>query len=101
MLRPGRDVAAVQTQRSLIDKERSSRRVEKRGFPRAVRADDDDERTRIDRQIDALKCPYLIGGAGVERLANPDGFKHSLISSVLAGGSTGRVAPGRETRRPR
>src|SRR5262249_54463123 len=101
MLRPSRDVAPGQTQRPPIDDERSSRRVEKRRFPRAVRADDDNERTRLDRQIDALQRPYLVGGAGVKRLANTDGFEHSLISTVLAGGSAGRAAPGPETRRPR
>ena len=68
MLRPAGYVSALDMDAARVDQECSGNRVQQRGFSRAIRSDDDYERTVFDGEIDALQGPHLVGRAGIKRL---------------------------------
>ena len=76
VLGPRRDVHAVDPNRARIDKERPGDRVEQRRLAGTVRSHDDDERSLIDREVDALEGAQLVCRCGVERLGQLTDLEH-------------------------
>src|SRR5581483_9987172 len=88
VLGPAGNVPPRQSNPAAVDEERARGRVQQAGFPRAVPADDDDELSLLQGEIDLPQGPHLVGCPRMERLEDAMDLEHSHFAP-----DAGRQAP--------
>src|SRR5262249_36803098 len=80
MFGPRRDVRTVQPNRAAVDEKSAGNGSEQRRLSGSIRADDDDERSLVDGQVDAAKGAHFVRRRSVEGLEDAADLEHRYVS---------------------